>query len=52
VVAPTNNLETPDPECDLDYVAQQARKNDVRTALVIGMSFGGTYCASVLRKIA
>jgi len=52
VVAPTINLETPDPECDLDYVAQHARKNDVRTALVIGMSFGGTYCASVLRKIA
>jgi 3-oxoacyl-[acyl-carrier-protein] synthase II len=52
VVAPTINLETPDPECDLDYVAQRARRNDVQTALVIGMSFGGTYCASVLRKAA
>jgi len=52
VVPPTINLETADPECDLDYVPLVARKNDVRTALVLGMSFGGTYAASVVRKVA
>ena len=52
VVPPTINLESPDPECDLDYVPQRARLNDVRTALVLAISFGGTYAACVLRRPA
>jgi 3-oxoacyl-[acyl-carrier-protein] synthase II len=52
VVPPTINLESPDPECDLDYVPQRARLNDVRTALVLAISFGGTYAACVLRRSA
>ncbi len=50
VVPPTINLEDPDPLCDLDYVPQQARRNDVRTALVTSISFGGTHSAVVLRQ--
>ncbi|GMW00679.1 MAG: 3-oxoacyl-[acyl-carrier-protein] synthase 2 [Candidatus Hydrogenedentota bacterium] len=50
IVAPNINLQDPDPECDLDYVPKKARYNDVRTAIVTAMSFGGTHGALVLRK--
>ena len=49
-IAPTINLENPDPLCDLDFVAQRPRMNDVDTALVTAMSFGGTHNALVLRR--
>jgi 3-oxoacyl-[acyl-carrier-protein] synthase II len=52
VVPPTINLESPDPQCDLDYVPQHARLNDVRTTLVLAISFGGTCAACVLRRSA
>ena len=52
VVAPTINLDAPDPVCDLDYVPQKARLNDVETALVVAMSFGGTHSATILRRVA
>ena len=41
IVPPTINLETPDPECDLDYVPLTARRMPVRTALANGFGFGG-----------
>ena len=41
VVPPTINLETPDPECDLDYTPLIARRMPVRTALANGFGFGG-----------
>lgn len=50
VVPPTVNLEDPDPDCDLDFVPQRCRYNDVRTALVCAISFGGTHSATVLRR--
>jgi 3-oxoacyl-(acyl-carrier-protein) synthase len=52
IIPPTINLEDPDPVCDLDYVPNKSRFNDVQTALVTAMSFGGTHCATVLRKAA
>ena len=41
VVPPTANYETPDPECDLDYVPRTARQRKLRNVLSVGSGFGG-----------
>ncbi|WP_344477142.1 beta-ketoacyl-[acyl-carrier-protein] synthase family protein [Nonomuraea monospora] len=47
-VPPTANLETPDPECDLDYVPKVAREQPVDVVLSVGSGFGGFQTAMVL----
>ena len=48
IIPPTINYETPDPECDLDYVPNVARPARVRTALVNAHAMGGTHSVMVL----
>lgn len=50
VVPPTINYKTPDPDCDLDYVPNTARRARVDTAALNSHSFGGTHAAMVLRR--
>jgi 3-oxoacyl-[acyl-carrier-protein] synthase II len=50
IIPPTINYETPDPECDLDYVPNIARKAQVNIALSNSFGFGGVNAALVLRK--
>ncbi len=50
IVPPTINLETPDPDCDLDYVPLTARKMVVRTAMANGFGFGGQNGVAVFRR--
>ena len=47
---PTINLETPDPECDLDYVPNHMRKRSVEYALSNSFGFGGTNAALIFRR--
>jgi 3-oxoacyl-[acyl-carrier-protein] synthase II len=50
VLPPTINLETPDPDCDLDYVPNQAREQVVDVVLSNSFGFGGTNAALVLGR--
>lgn len=50
VLPPTINLESPDPECDLDYVPLEARPAPLRTALCNCIGFGSKNSALVLRR--
>ncbi|HET9179453.1 MAG TPA: beta-ketoacyl-ACP synthase II [Terriglobia bacterium] len=50
IIPPTINYETPDPECDLDYVPNQARRAKVDFVLSNSFGFGGTNAALLLKR--
>jgi len=50
IVHPTINYEFPDPECDLDYVPNEAREKEVGIALSISAGFGGVNSAILIKK--
>jgi len=50
VLPPTTNYETPDPECDLDYIPNHAREQRVDYAMSNSFGFGGTNAALVLGR--
>jgi 3-oxoacyl-[acyl-carrier-protein] synthase II len=51
IIPPTINLVNQDPECDLDYCANIARKKDIRVALKNNFGFGGTNGALVYKRV-
>ncbi len=50
-IAPTINLEVPDPDCDLDYVPNVKRSAKVDTVLTNNLGFGGQNAALVFRRV-
>jgi 3-oxoacyl-[acyl-carrier-protein] synthase II len=50
IIPPTIHYETPDPECDLDYVPNVARKAEVNVCLKDSFGLGGQNCCLVLKK--
>jgi 3-oxoacyl-[acyl-carrier-protein] synthase II len=51
IITPTINLEQPDPDCDLDYVPEKARRQTIRSALSNSLGFGGINAALVLTTV-
>ena len=50
LIPPTINYERPDPECDLDYVPNVARRSRVDTAIINGFGFGGQNAVAVFLR--
>jgi 3-oxoacyl-[acyl-carrier-protein] synthase II len=50
IIPPTINLENPDPDCDLDYVPNKARKMNVNCAMSNSFGFGGTNACLVFKR--
>lgn len=52
ILPPTANLNTPDPDCDLDYIPNAPRKADVNVCLSNSMGFGGQNNTIIIKKMA
>lgn len=52
MVHPTINLEHPDPDCDLDYVPNNARRHEIKVAMSNSFGFGGQNACIVLKEFA
>jgi 3-oxoacyl-[acyl-carrier-protein] synthase II len=50
IIPPTINLENPDPECDLDFVPNNARETKVNAVLTNSFGFGGTNASLILSR--
>jgi len=50
IIPPTINLDTPDPECNLDYTPLVARHMTVNTAMINGFGFGGQNAVAIFRR--
>jgi 3-oxoacyl-[acyl-carrier-protein] synthase II len=51
IIPPTINYQTPDPECDLDYVPNKARQQEVNVCLSNSFGLGGQNCCLIIKRV-
>ncbi len=52
IIPPTINYETPDPDCDLDYVPNEARHQEINVCLSNSFGMGGQNCSLIIRRVS